>query len=51
MNTPTIKRVKWERRNMVSVTPPDSFKDREELALYSMTVPTTQRTKMSTKST
>jgi hypothetical protein len=51
MKIPTIKRFKWERRNMVSVTPPDSFREREELELYNMTVPTTQRTIMSTNST
>ena len=40
---PKSKRFKCERMNNVSVIPPVSFSDKDELALYSITVPMTQR--------
>ena len=40
---PKSKRFKCERMNNVSVTPAVSLRDKDELALYNITVPMTQR--------
>ena len=40
---PKSKRFKCERMNNVSVIPPVSLRDKDELALYNITVPMTQR--------
>ena len=47
---PRINRFKWERRNKVSVTPAVSLRESVELALYNITVPTTHRVTISTRS-
>ena len=47
---PRINRFKWELRNKVSVTPPVSLSESVELALYNITVPTTHRVTISTRS-